>query len=77
MAVDILTDGEGYYLRQRGGDAAVRWLPGADGWEAERAAAPAQARLVSLGEVPAELREELLAFMARAASVGDVWKGMG
>ena len=76
MAVDILTDGEAYYLRQRGGSAAVRWRRGDAGWEAERTSPPPTARPAAFEQVPADLREELLAFMARATSVGDVWKGL-
>lgn len=76
MAVDILTDGEVYYLRQRGGGAAVGWRRGDAGWEAARATLPGAAAPTTFEQVPADLREELLAFMARASSVGDVWRAL-
>jgi hypothetical protein len=76
MAVEIWADETAYFLRQSGGSAALRWSQDGGTWGAERGQIPPGAARTELDRVPADLREELLAFMARATSVGDIWQGL-
>ncbi|MFA6111115.1 MAG: hypothetical protein WDA75_20350 [Candidatus Latescibacterota bacterium] len=77
MDIEILTAADGgFYIRPRNASAAVRWTREDNSWVSARAIVPSGSRTVDLAAVPADLREEILAFVARAEVVGEaLWHG--
>ena len=72
MRVRVYSDGAVYYteMQAAGGIGSLCWSCEEGRWSAGKAQRPADAREVSLDDIPAELQEELLAFAARTAAIG-------
>jgi hypothetical protein len=75
--IEILAAADGgFYIRPRHALAAVRWTREEGSWVSSRGIVPDGSRAVDLTAVPADLREEILAFVARAEVVGEaLWRG--
>ena len=75
MRIEIFSDGESFYVRPPGSPAAVRWFRRDEGWASVREKPPGRAREVEFAELPDDLKEEILAFVARAEAMGSpIWK---
>ena len=70
MNLDIFAAGAGFYTRPPGGGQPLNWRWEEGHWISRPDEVPVGARQVDLGELPAELQEELLAYAARAATMG-------
>ncbi|NKB65687.1 MAG: hypothetical protein GKR89_01380 [Candidatus Latescibacteria bacterium] len=66
---ELYTDGQAYYTRP-GGGTLLCWQRGEEGWNCERVDKTLQLSPARFDQVPADLREEILAFAARAAAIG-------
>jgi hypothetical protein len=62
--------GEAYYLVGVAGLPDLCWRRDADRWVSAPEVHPSTAQTVTIQELPADLREELLAFVARAQAMG-------
>lgn len=71
MDLQAYRDGEEYYLCRPGGRDGLRWRLQEHAWTASGARLPTGATPVELAALPPELREEVLAFAARAAVMGE------
>ncbi|MBT4613390.1 MAG: hypothetical protein HOM68_19580 [Gemmatimonadetes bacterium] len=67
----IHREGEAYYLGGVVGVPDLCWRREADRWVSAPAALPSGAQKVTVQELPDDLREELLAFVARAQAMGS------
>lgn len=77
-ALQIYQKGEAYYLVGAGATPCLRWARDRDRWLPEPSELPPAAIAVEIGRLPTELREELLAFAARADAMGAVaWRVNG
>lgn len=77
MKIEIFA-GEGgeFYIRPPGSSGALRWFCSEGSWFNAREQLPDGARKAEFGELPEALREEILAFAARAETMGNqVWSG--
>jgi hypothetical protein len=63
-------EGENGQIYARMGTSVQRWNRSAVGWIAERAELPATAQPLEFAELPADLREEVLAAAVRAQAIG-------
>ena len=70
MALQIHRDGDDYYAGGMGAQGEVRWTRDGDRWVSAIQSPPPGAMPVTFGDLPADLREELLAFAARAELLG-------
>lgn len=76
MKVELLADDADYYVRLAGSGGALRWYRHDDGWASCSASVPPGLRVVDFDALPADLREEVLAFLARAEALGNrAWSG--
>lgn len=74
MKIEIFTEGEAFFIRLPGGAGALRWFCQDGRWLNERARVPGGSRPVEMGDLPGELLEEVLAFIARAEVMGNqIW----
>ncbi len=70
MAASVSQHGETYYLSGVAGVPDLGWYRDGDHWASRPEAKPADATIVTLPALPPDLREELLAFVARAEAMG-------
>ncbi len=72
MKIEIFA-GEGgeFYIRPPGSSGALRWFCSEGSWFNAREQLPDGARKAEFGELPEALREEILAFAARAETMGN------
>ena len=70
MALRIHRDGEDYYAGGVGPQGEVRWTREGDRWVTAIQPPPPGATPVTFGDLPADLREELMAYAARAEFLG-------
>ena len=74
MAFEILRAGVQFFVRRSATTGAICWQYKEERWVGEPATIPPGAVAVALDELPPDLREELLAFVARAEALGNqVW----
>ena len=74
MKTEAFFDGESYYVRGPKTALPLCWSRRPEGWSMQRQSLPAAAERVELGDLPADLKEEVLAFLARAQTVGpSMW----
>ncbi len=69
MSLRIYTCGETYYTRGLMRVGCLAWNQQGDQWVRDAAQMPADATEVSVGDLPTQLQEELLAFAARAEAM--------
>lgn len=69
--MELYTLGEAWYLAREGESKGWCWRPAGEVWSVDRADLPAGMRRARVEDLPVGLREELLAFAARAAAMGD------
>lgn len=75
MQIEIFSDGGDFCVRLPGSPMVVRWFRRAGTWMNVREKLSGQARKVEFGDLPDDLREEILAFVARAEAMGNqIWK---
>ena len=70
MAASLSQHGEMFYLCGVAGVPDLGWYREGDHWVSRPEALPAEATPVTLPALPPDLREELLAFVARAEAMG-------
>ncbi len=70
MAVSLSRHGETYYLGGVPGVPDLAWYREQDRWASKPEALPTGAESITVVELPGDLREELLAFVARAEVMG-------
>jgi hypothetical protein len=68
VKVELYCHGGDFFARL-GSGAVLRWQRTAQGWDQSRSRLPEAARHVEFEGLPEELREEVLAALARAAAV--------
>ena len=74
MAIEVFGLGAAYYIRKRATQRVVKWFQDGERWNSESTSLPANSTLLAFDELPADLREEILAFVARAEALGNqVW----
>jgi len=74
MNIEIFAGEGDFYIRLLGSPGVVRWFREEESWGQVKAPLPDGARKVAFGELPNELREEVLAFVARAEAMGNqIW----
>jgi len=75
MKINIFAgEEEVFYIRPPGSSGALRWFCREGRWLNAREKLPEGARKVEFSELPDALREEILAFAARAETMGNqVW----
>ena len=66
---ELYTDGTAYFTRPSGG-TLMCWQRTEEGWSCERVDEAQSLSPATFDQVPADLREELLAFAARASAIG-------
>ncbi|MEW6752857.1 MAG: hypothetical protein AB1505_18040 [Candidatus Latescibacterota bacterium] len=71
MRVEVFASAGEYYIRLPGGSGALRWHWQGDHWTSCRARVPADASATELDVLPSDLREEVLAFLARSEALGN------
>ncbi len=73
MRLEIYIGGDSYYVK--GPDnIALKWTLEGERWLVSKEALPPNAIKVKANEVPDGLKEELMAFAARAATMGSqIW----
>lgn len=69
--LEIYDAGGDYYLRLAGSTGALRWSCRDGDWRAAPEKLPAGLQRVELPDLPPPLREEILAFAARAEAIGN------
>ena len=69
--MELYTDGSAWYLAQEEARAGWRWQRAGADWAVSRAVLPAGAVRGRVDELPPDLQEELLAFAARSAAMGN------
>ena len=70
MAVSLSQLGTTYYLSGVPGVPDLGWVREDDQWTSRPEACPADAETIQVQQLPDDLREELLAFVARAEAMG-------
>ncbi len=74
MALEIYREGEVYYVSQGQGGVALRWYRDGEHWSCAKEKLPSTVERVEVGDLPGDLQEELLAFLARAETMGNqIW----
>lgn len=74
MNIEIFAGEGDFYIRLPGGSMALRWFCEAGNWINAKEKPPDRAQRVEFGDLPGELREEILAFVARAEAMGNqIW----
>ena len=74
MKIEIFAEGEDFFIRLPGGAGALRWFCRDGSWLNERASLPGKSRPVKISDLPGDLLEEVLAFIARAEVMGNqIW----
>jgi hypothetical protein len=74
MGIEVFRHGERFFVRKSTATKAISWVMKEGRWVNEPAALPEESASVSFAELPGDLREEMLAFVARAEALGDqVW----
>ena len=73
MQATLYTDDEAYFIRL-GNALTIRWCRAEEGWNKSRTKLPSGATQIDFAALPEELREEVLAVLARAAAMQG---GMG
>lgn len=68
MATALFNDAGAYFARLSGG-TVLRWCQDGEGWTKDRTELPAGATQIGFAALPEELREEVLAVLARAEAV--------
>ena len=69
MALALYRNGETFYATGIMAQGAIAWTREGDQWVSTPQAPSPQAEAVEFGDLPAGLREEILAFAARSAVV--------
>lgn len=74
MAIEVFGLDAAYYIRKGATQRVVRWFQDGERWASESTSLPANSTPAAFDELPADLCEEILAFVARAEALGDqVW----
>jgi len=75
MKIEIFAgEEEAFYIRLPGSSGALRWFCREGSWFNAREQLPKGVRKAEFTELPEALREEILAFAARAETMGNqVW----
>ena len=74
MGIEVFQHGERFFVRKSATTKAISWEMKAGRWVNEPAALPEASASVPFAELPEDLREEMLAFVARAEALGSqVW----
>ncbi len=75
MGIEVFRNGDRYFVRKSAATAkAICWKMKDGRWVNEPEPLPAESVPVPFAELPGELREEMLAFLARAEALGNqVW----
>lgn len=68
--MELYAAGEVWYLMREGEEKGWRWQQLEGQWRVDRHRRPEGAARARVEDLPASLREELLAFAARAAAMG-------
>ena len=68
MSAALFID-EGAYFARLSGGTVLRWCRAETGWTKDRVELPAGAEQIGFATLPEELREEVLAVLARAEAV--------
>ena len=71
MNLDIYADDTGYYIRRPSHSVVLHWYRQGDRWISAREPVPARCSRVDFADLPADLREEVLASAARADVMDD------
>ena len=71
MDLEIYTDDKGYYIRRPSHSVVLRWYREEDRWVSTRERMPACCTRVDFADLPADLREEVLASAVRAEAMDD------
>ena len=70
MQATLYTDDGAYFIRL-GNALTIRWCRAEEGWNKSRTKLPSGATQIDLVDLPEELREEVLAVLARAAAISS------
>ena len=74
MGIEVFRHGHLYFVRKSARTIAICWEMKDGRWVNEPASLPAESVAVPFADLPGDLREELLAFVARAEALGNqVW----
>lgn len=71
MDLDIYADDTGYYIRLPTHSVVLHWYRHGDRWASARKHLPSGCDRVDFADLPADLREEVLASAARADAMDD------
>ena len=74
MSAALFIDDGAYYARLSGG-TGLKWRREGAGWTKDRVELPAGAEQIGFAALPEELREEVLAVLARAEAVQGPMRG--
>lgn len=75
MNIEIFAGEGDFYIRLPGSPMALHWFCEEGNWVNAKEKLPDSAQRAEFGQLPDELREEILAFMARAAAMGNhIWE---
>ena len=75
MQATLYTDDGAYFIRL-GNGLVLRWCQEEDGWNKSRTELPSAATQIDFAELPEALREEVMATLARAATMQGAMGGV-
>ena len=70
MSIRVYQQDADVFLTGAGAVPCMRWRRSESVWQSEPADLPTTAQSISVEQIPNDLREELLAFVARADAMG-------
>ena len=74
MQVEIYRGEEDYFVCRGSSVVALRWYRDGEHWACAKETLPSGVEKVEVEDLPGDLQEELLAFMARAEMMGNqIW----
>ena len=74
MGIEVFRHGEQFFVRKSATTKAICWEMKDGRWVNGPQPVPAESAPVPFADLPGELREEVLAFVARAEALGNqVW----
>jgi hypothetical protein len=71
MVLEIFADETSYYVRRHPNPEVMRWFRQGDRWISARERMPARCTRLDFADLPADLQEEVLAFLVRAEAMDN------